>query len=197
MVKTVTHEEVTSEDLGGAAVHNQKSGAAHFATPDDKSCLLLLRKLLSYLPLNNAEEPPIVATDDPVDREDEALDTIVPSDAQKPYDMREVIERIVDADSWLEVQEGWAQNMLIGFARLGGRPVGIVANQPAVLAGYLTSTPARRPRASSPTATPSTSRSSPSRTSPASSPARPRSTRASSAGARSSSSRTARPRCRC
>ena len=137
VVKTVTHEEVTSEDLGGAAVHNQKSGAAHFATPDDKSCLLLLRKLLSYLPLNNAEEPPIVATDDPVDREDEALDTIVPSDAQKPYDMRQVIERIVDVDSWLEVQEGWAQNMLIGFARLGGRPVGIVANQPAVLAGCL------------------------------------------------------------
>ncbi len=137
VVKTVTHEEVTSEDLGGAAVHNQKSGAAHFAAPDDKSCLLLLRKLLSYLPLNNAEEPPIVATDDPVDREDEALDTIVPSDAQKPYDMRQVIERIVDADSWLEVQEGWAQNILIGFARLGGRPVGIVANQPAVLAGCL------------------------------------------------------------
>ncbi|MEM1453348.1 MAG: acyl-CoA carboxylase subunit beta [Planctomycetota bacterium] len=139
VVKTVTHEEVTSEDLGGASVHNSKSGVAHFATPDDKSCLLLLRKLLSYLPLNNAEEPPYVPTDDPADREDAALDTIVPRDPQKPYDMRQVIERVVDEGSWLEVQEGWAQNMLVGFARLGGRVVGIVANQPAVLAGCLDS----------------------------------------------------------
>ncbi|MEM9801778.1 MAG: acyl-CoA carboxylase subunit beta [Planctomycetota bacterium] len=137
VVKTVTHEEVTSDELGGAGVHNAKSGVAHFSTPDDKSCLLLLRKLLSYLPLNNAEEPPFVPTDDPLDREDAALDSIVPSDPQKPYDMRQVIERVVDEGSWLEVQEGWAQNMLVGFARLGGRVVGIVANQPAVLAGCL------------------------------------------------------------
>ena len=137
VVKTVTHEDVTSEDLGGASVHNERSGVAHFSSPDDKSCLLLLRKLLSYLPLNNAEEAPYVPTDDPSDREDEALDSIVPADPQKPYDMRQVIERGVDAGSWLEVQEGWAMNMLVGFARLGGRTVGIVANQPSVLAGCL------------------------------------------------------------
>lgn len=137
VVKTVTHEVVTSEDLGGATVHNSKSGVAHFASSDDKSCLLLLRKLLSYLPLNNAEAPPFVPTDDPLDREDAALDTIVPADPQKPYDMRGVIERVMDAGSWLEVQESWAMNMLIGFARLGGRPVGVVANQPSVLAGCL------------------------------------------------------------
>ncbi|MEL6905616.1 MAG: acyl-CoA carboxylase subunit beta, partial [Planctomycetota bacterium] len=137
VVKTVTHEDVTSEDLGGASVHNERSGVAHFSSPDDKSCLLLLRKLLSYLPLNNAEEAPYVPTDDPSDREDEALDSIVPADPQKPYDMRQVIERVVDAGSWLEVQEGWAMNMLVGFARLGGRTVGIVANQPSVLAGCL------------------------------------------------------------
>lgn len=137
VVKTVTHEEVTSEDLGGASVHNSKSGVAHFASSDDKSCLLLLRKLLSYLPLNNAEAPPYVPTEDPLDREDAALDTIVPADPQKPYDMRGVIERVMDEGSWLEVQESWAMNMLIGFARLGGRPVGVVANQPSVLAGCL------------------------------------------------------------
>ena len=137
VVKTVTHEEVTSEDLGGASVHNAKSGVAHFAASDDKSCLLLLRNLLSYLPLNNAEDAPYVATDDPSDREDSELDTLVPADPQKPYDMTKVIERVVDDGSWLEVQSGWAMNLLVGFARLGGRAVGIVANQPAVLAGCL------------------------------------------------------------
>ncbi|MDG1049020.1 MAG: acyl-CoA carboxylase subunit beta [Planctomycetota bacterium] len=139
VVKTVTHEEVTSEDLGGASVHNAKSGVAHFATPDDKSCLLLLRKLLSYLPLNNAEDPPFVATEDPSDREDAGLDSIVPEDPQKPYDMRKVLEKVLDDSSWFEVQEGWAQNLLVGFGRLGGRVVGIVANQPSVLAGCLDS----------------------------------------------------------
>tara|TARA_R110002126_G_scaffold15427_3_gene63240 strand:+ start:384 stop:1934 length:1551 start_codon:yes stop_codon:yes gene_type:complete len=137
VLRTVTHEEVTSEELGGSEVHNERSGVAHFASPDDKSCLLLMRKLLSYLPLNNAEDPPFVSTDDPSDRQDPELDTIVPADPQKPYDMTRVIERIVDADSFLEVQSGWARNMLIGFGRLGGRVVGIVANQPAVLAGCL------------------------------------------------------------
>ncbi len=139
VVKTVTHEEVTSEDLGGASVHSAKSGVAHFATPDDKSCLLLLRKLLSYLPLNNAEDPPFVATEDPSDREEASLDSIVPDDPQKPYDMRQVLAKILDEGSWFEVQEGWAQNLLVGFGRLGGRVVGIVANQPSVLAGCLDS----------------------------------------------------------
>jgi propionyl-CoA carboxylase beta chain len=135
VVKAVTHEEVTSEDLGGAKVHASRSGVAHFTAPTDKSCMMLLRRLLSYLPLNNAEDPPFVASDDPHDREDPELDALVPADPQKPYDMKRVIERVVDRGSWLEVQPEWAQNIIVGFARLGGRAVGIVANQPAVLAG--------------------------------------------------------------
>ena len=137
VVKTVTHEEVTSEDLGGASVHMEKSGVAHFVSPDGKACMMLLRRLLSYLPLNNAEDAPFVPTDDPSDREDVLLDELVPEDSAKPYDMKAVIERVVDSDSFLEVQEGFARNLVIGFARLGGHVVGVVANQPAVLAGCL------------------------------------------------------------
>jgi len=135
VVKAVTHEDVTSESIGGAAVHAGKSGVAHFTSPTDKSAMMLLRRLLSFLPLNNAEDPPFVPTDDPHDREDPELDTLIPTDPSKPYDAKRVIERIVDRGSWLEVQPDWAQNIIIGFARLGGRAVGIVANQPAVLAG--------------------------------------------------------------
>jgi propionyl-CoA carboxylase beta chain len=135
VVKAVTHEEVTSEELGGAHVHAGKSGVAHFVAANDKACLLLLRRLLSYLPLNNAEDPPFVATDDPHDRADEDFDSIVPADAKKPYDMKRVIEKVVDRGSWLEVHGEFAQNLIVGFARLGGRAVGVVANQPAVLAG--------------------------------------------------------------
>ncbi|HVS18427.1 MAG TPA: acyl-CoA carboxylase subunit beta [Planctomycetota bacterium] len=137
VVKTVTHEEVTSEDLGGSEVHAAKSGVAHFRSPDGKSQMALLRRLFGYLPLNNAEDPPFVATEDPHDRQDPALDTLVPEDPQKPYDMHGVIERVVDLGSFLEVHADYAQNMLVGFARLGGRVVGIVANQPSVLAGCL------------------------------------------------------------
>ena len=137
VVKAVTHEEVTSEELGGTDVHCTRSGVAHFRSPDGKSCMNLMRRLLSYLPLNNAEEPPFVPSGDPADRCDEALAGVVPTDPQKPYDMRGVVLRVVDQDSWLEVQEGWAQNLIVGFARLAGRVVGVVANQPAVLAGCL------------------------------------------------------------
>ena len=137
VVKTVTHETVTSEDLGGAAVHNQRSGVAHFSSPTDKACMNLLRRLLSYLPLNNAEDPPRCASDDPPDRCDPELARIVPFDAQKPYDMSRVVERVVDVGSFLEVHAGWARNLIVGFARLAGRAVGVVANQPAVLAGCL------------------------------------------------------------
>ena len=137
VVKTVTHEEVTSEDLGGSEVHASKSGVAHFRSTDGKSQMALLRKLFGYLPLNNAEDPPFVPTDDPHDRQDPELDTLVPEDPQKPYDMHGVIERVVDVGSFLEVHEDYARNILIGFARLGGRVVGVVANQPAVLAGCL------------------------------------------------------------
>ncbi|MDP6518402.1 MAG: acyl-CoA carboxylase subunit beta, partial [Planctomycetota bacterium] len=137
VVKTVTHEEVTSEELGGATVHNERSGVAHFAASDGKSAMNMMRRLLSYLPLNNAEDPPFVPTDDPHDRCDVELDSLVPADPQKPYDIKLAIGRVVDTDSFMEVQEAHARNIVIGFARLGGRAVGIVANQPAVLAGCL------------------------------------------------------------
>jgi len=137
VVKTVTHEEVTSEELGGADVHASRTGVAHFTRPDGKSTMAAIRELMSYLPLNNAEDPPYVPTDDPHDRCDPELDTLVPEDDSKPYDMHEVISRIIDLGSWYEVQAAYAMNILVGFARLGGRTVGIVANQPSVLAGCL------------------------------------------------------------
>ncbi len=137
VVKAVTHEEVTSEELGGAAVHAARSGVAHFTSADDRACMLLLRTLLSYLPLNNAEDPPFVPTDDPPDRCEQELESIVPADDAKPYDMHRVIDLVVDRGSWLEVHERFARNLLVGFARLGGRVVGVVANQPNVLAGCL------------------------------------------------------------
>ena len=137
VVKTVTHEEVTSEELGGAEVHHTVSGVAHFTSSDDKSCMQQVRKLMSYLPLNNAEGPPFVPTDDPSDRQEEALDELVPEEATKPYDMTRVIELVVDRDTWFPVLDGYARNILTGFARLGGHVVGIVANQPSVLAGCL------------------------------------------------------------
>jgi propionyl-CoA carboxylase beta chain len=137
VIRAVTHEEVTKEELGGAMAHNERSGVAHFAAADDRECLLLIRELLSFLPANNVDSPPVVASSDPADREDESLDTIVPSVPHQPYDMLDVIRRVVDDGAFLEVHEHFARNILVGFARLGGRPVGIVANQPAHLAGTL------------------------------------------------------------
>lgn len=137
VVKAVTHEDVTFEQLGGALVHNTTSGVAHFAADSEGDCLYLIRMLLSYVPSNNMEEPPFVKTKDDPLRTDEALDTIVPDSPNKPYDMKEVITRIVDQGTFFEVQEHYATNIIIGFARLGGYSVGIVANQPAVLAGVL------------------------------------------------------------
>jgi propionyl-CoA carboxylase beta chain len=137
VIKTVTHEEVTKEDLGGAMTHNAKSGVAHFAVEDDRACLALLRELLAYLPSNNLEEPPVLATDDPADREDAVLDTLIPAEASRPYDMKDLIAAVVDDRRFLEVHAHFAQNIVVGFARFGGRSVGIVANQPAVLAGCL------------------------------------------------------------
>ncbi len=137
VVKTVTHENVTSEALGGAHTHAAKSGVSHFTAPSDAACLALLRRLLSYLPSNNHEDPPVAACDDPADRADPALDSLVPLDPDKPYDIRDVIRPVVDRESFLEVHEEFAGNIVVGFARLAGRPVGVVANQPAVLAGTL------------------------------------------------------------
>ena len=137
VIKAVTREEVTFEELGGAMTHNTKSGVAHFAAENEKDCLGLIRRLISFVPQNNMEDPPYVATDDPPDRMDEDLDTIVPGSPTKPYDMKEVIRRIVDKGDFFEVHEHWAQNIIVGFARLAGHSVGIVAQQPAVLAGVL------------------------------------------------------------
>ncbi len=137
VVKTVTHEEVDREHLGGASIHTQVSGVAHLAAPDEAHALDLARRLLAYLPQNNLSDPPAVTSTDPVDRRDAALETIVPDDPGQPYDMRDVIDRVVDRDSFLELQPGWAANIITGFARLDGHSVGIVAQQPAVLAGAL------------------------------------------------------------
>ena len=137
VIKTVTHEEVTKEDLGGAMTHNARSGVAHFAADDDRACLLLIRDLMSYLPSNNLEEAPLHATSDPSDREDPLLDTLIPEDPSKPYDMKKLIAAVVDDGRFLEVHEHYAGNIVVGFARFAGKSVGIVANQPAVLAGCL------------------------------------------------------------
>ncbi len=137
VVKTVTHEEITSEDLGGALSHATKSGVAHFATENELDCLLRIRKLCSFLPANNMETPPEFASDDPIDRCEDSLKTIIPDHPNKPYDMKDVIKLIVDRQDFFEVHEEYAQNIVVGFARLDGRSIGIVANQPAVLAGVL------------------------------------------------------------
>jgi len=137
VIKTVMHEDVSKEDLGGPMTHNATSGVAHFVTRDDPDCLALIRELLSFMPQNNREDPPRVETRDPLDRRDEALDAVVPLESDKPYDIKEIIHRVVDEGYFLEVHEHFAKNLVVGFARLGGQSVGIVANQPAVLAGCL------------------------------------------------------------
>jgi len=137
VVKTVTHEEVTFDGLGGAMVHNSVSGVAQFLAPSEAQCLQSIRTLLGYLPANNLDDAPFVDSRDPANRADEALDSIIPDNPNRPYDMREIIRRIVDDGVFFEVQEHWARNILVGFARLGGRSVGIVAQQPGVLAGVL------------------------------------------------------------
>jgi propionyl-CoA carboxylase beta chain len=137
VVKTVTHEDVTFEELGGAMTHATKSGVAHFACENEVDCLQSIRKLLGYIPLNNIDDPPRKATSDDPQRMDATLDTLVPENPNKPYDMKEVIDKIVDDGIFFEVQELYAQNLIVGFARLGGMSVGVVANQPSVLAGVL------------------------------------------------------------
>ncbi len=137
VVKTVTHEDVTREELGGSKAHNSKSGVAHFSAKTDAEAIALTRELFSYLPLNNMEDAPRVPCKDPIDRADVALDSMVPENPNKPYDIRDVIKGIVDDGNLFEVMSNWAMNIVIGFARLDGRVVGVVANQPAVLAGCL------------------------------------------------------------
>ena len=137
VVKQVLNEDVTFEELGGASVHSSKSGVAHMIADDEPQALMLVRELLSYLPQNNMEDPPYLATSDDPLREDEALNSIIPDNPNKPYDMKEIIETVVDDGHFFEVHEDFAANIVVGYARLGGQAVGIVANQPMVLAGVL------------------------------------------------------------
>jgi propionyl-CoA carboxylase beta chain len=137
VIKSVTREEVTQEDLGGALTHNSRSGVAHFLAPDDTGCIEMIRRLLSYLPSNNMEDPPAVRCDDPLDRPTPELDGLIPDNPNQPYDITRVVEATVDRDSFFEVQAHFARNAIVGFARIGGRTVGIVANQPMHLAGCL------------------------------------------------------------
>jgi len=137
VIKTVTHEEVTKEQLGGAMTHNETSGVAHFLAHDDAECLSMVRELLGFLPSNNLDEPPRKASSDPPDRSSAALDSIIPAQSNQPYDMKDVIHAVVDDGYFFEVHEHYAKNIVVGFARLDGQSVGIVANQPSVLAGTL------------------------------------------------------------
>ena len=133
----MTHEEVTKDQLGGAGTHNETSGVAHFNAHDDAECLSLIRELFSYLPSNNLDDPPRRQCNDPADRADENLDSLVPAESDQPYDIKDVIHCVFDDGDFLEVHEHFAKNIVVGFTRLNGRPVGVVANQPAYLAGTL------------------------------------------------------------
>ena len=137
VIRTVTHEDVTKEELGGASTHATKSGVAHFRTPNDAACLATIRELLSYLPSNNLDDPPLGKSQDDPDREEASLDTLIPADPNKPYDIKQLIRAVVDDGEFLEIHADYARNIVVGFARLGNRSVGIVANQPAFLAGVL------------------------------------------------------------
>ena len=137
VIKSVTHEEVTKDDLGGARTHNATSGVAHLIADDDEHAMMMLRELISYLPSNNMEDPPMKVCTDDIHRKDEKLDTLIPADSNKPYDIKELITTVVDDHRFFEIQPLHAMNIVIGFARMGGRSVGIVANQPAHLAGCL------------------------------------------------------------
>ena len=137
VIKTVTHEEVTKEELGGAMTHNAKSGVAHLIADDDEQAMMMIRELMSFLPSNNMEEPPTIKSTDDPNREDEKLQEIVPFDPNKPYDMTEIIHSVVDDGNFMQIMPHYAMNMITGFGRLNGKPVGIVANQPAFLAGVL------------------------------------------------------------
>lgn len=137
VVKTVTHEEVTKEDLGGAMAHGAKSGVSHFTCDNEIEVIEGIKKLMGYIPQNNLEDPPVIDCDDPIDRSNKALDSIVPENPNKPYDIKDVIHSVVDHGDFFEVHEEYAQNMVVGFCRLNGKSVGVVANQPAILAGVL------------------------------------------------------------
>src|SRR5438876_5611693 len=137
VIKTVTHEDVTKDQLGGAMTHNEASGVAHFMAHDDAECLSMIRELMSFIPSNNIDDPPRRACSDPIDRADKELDSLVPAESNQPYDIKDAIQRVMDDGYFFEVHEHYAKNIVVGFARLNGRSVGVVANQPAFLAGVL------------------------------------------------------------
>ncbi len=137
VLKTVTHEDVTFEELGGAMVHNSTSGVAHFSCPSEPECIRQIRRLMSFIPSNNLEDAPRLTPNDSPSRTEESLDSIIPDNPNKPYDMKTVIQKIVDDEDFFEVQEYFAPNILVGFARLNGRSIGIIAQQPSALAGVL------------------------------------------------------------
>ena len=137
VTKTVTHEDVSSEDLGGALTHATKSGVAHFACESEAECIDRIKTLLAFLPSNNMDDPPAIGSEDPIERKDEELNSIIPENPNKPYDMKRIIDLVVDSSEFFEVHEHYAENIIVGFARMDGKPVGVVANQPSVLAGVL------------------------------------------------------------
>jgi len=137
VVKTVTHQDISAEDLGGASVHSEKSGVAHFVLPNDILCLREVRRLINYLPSNNSQKSPILDLSDPFDRKDPALDYLIPANPNQSYDMKILIHSILDGAEFLEIQSNFARNIIVGFGRLGGQTIGLIANQPAVLAGVL------------------------------------------------------------
>ena len=137
VVKTVTGEDISTEDLGGASIHSTKSGVAHFRVENEEEGIMIIRKLLSYLPSNNLEDAPIIDCTDPIDRLEDSLNTLIPDNPNQPYDMVQVIEAIVDNGEFLEVHRNFAKNIIVGFCRMGGMPVGVIANQPSFLAGVL------------------------------------------------------------
>ena len=144
VVKAVTGEDVTQEELGGASVHATKSGVAHFAVDNEEDGLKLIRQLISFMPQNNLEEAPLVECNDPIDRLEDTLNDIIPDEANRPYDMYEVIGSIIDNGEFLEVHKDYAQNIIVGFARFNGQSVGVVANQPKIMAGCLDSNASRK-----------------------------------------------------
>ena len=137
VTNTVTHEDVSSEDLGGALTHATKSGVAHFACESETECIDRIKALLAFLPSNNMDDPPAIGSEDPIERKDEELNSIIPENPNKPYDMKRIIDLVVDSSEFFEVHEHYAENIIVGFARMDGKPVGVVANQPSVLAGVL------------------------------------------------------------
>ena len=195
VIRAVTHEEVTKEELGGAETHNSRSGVAHFMVGDDSGCMALIRELLTFLPQNNIVDSPVIASTDDPNRKDKKLNALIPEDPKAAYSIIDLIQTVVDHNYFLEVQSQYAQNIVVGFARLNGKSVGIIGNQPMVLAGSIDINASRKGHASYAFAMRSTSRLSPLRTSRAFFPEKSKNSMASSAMGPSCSMLTVKPPC--